>query len=170
MNCMNFNELEHLWGGLSAWRLWCSSHLASHALKRRKDVMFSCFRCRVRKSRWIFINLNLQMFFPQKCTYTKDIKSSNLQLSNPFVAKLSSKPTFIPWKSPLHSATALLSVKGTSKMWCRPSQCPSCRHALLDQETSPPFKHLGQIKSHFSTKSSRTYRYALEIKEGWFWS
>lgn len=97
MNCMNFNELhelEHLWGGLSACRLWCSSHLASHALKRRKDVMFSCFRCRVRKSRWIFINLNLQIFFPQKSMFTKDIKSSNLQLSNPFVAKLSYKPTF----------------------------------------------------------------------------
>ena len=87
----------------------------------------------------IYINFhNLQMFFPQK---VRSQKISNLQLSNPFVAKLSSKPTFLPWKSPLHSATALLSVKGTSKMWCRPSQCPSCRHALLDQETS----HLSNI-------------------------
>ena len=150
MNCMNFNELhelEHLWGGLSACRLWCSSHLASHALKRRKDVMFSCFRCRVRKSRWIFINLNLQIFFPQKKYVYKRyqiIKSPTVQ---PFCwkVKLQAYISYIsyPRKSPLHSATAQLSVKGTSKMWCRPSQCPSCRHALLDQETS----HLSNILS-----------------------
>ena len=67
------------------------------------------------------------------------IKSPTVQ---PFCCKVKLQAYIsYPPKYPLHSATALLSVKGTSKMWCRPSQCPSCRHALLDQETS----HLSNI-------------------------